>query len=86
MIISRRIDCNYIVSLIMASGWNDDENHGQSLGYKGYQWEPEYAEEEFAELPSDSQDRNTEYRNQCLCFCQIDRTIPLLSKAEISSL
>ena len=54
----------------MASRWNNDENHEQSLGYKGYQWESEYTEEELAEIPSDSQDRNTEHvRSKDLSWC-----------------
>ena len=55
-----------------------DENHGQSLGYKGYQWEPDYTEEELAEIPSDSQDRNTEHaRSTDLSWCTCSFCTPM---------
>ena len=67
----------YIVSLIMASNENGDGNNGQ-LGYKGYQWEPEYTEEELAEIHSGSLDRNSVHaRSTDLSWCTCNLCTPM---------
>ena len=75
--------------------WNFIESRRTDMwiGLKGYQnvghtFEPRLEKTYFFICGNKSADQLCGYRaaDQCICFCYIDSTIPLLPKSEISSL